>query len=254
MPCVASFSGLPVFGCPFVLCALCCQFLWFVRFWLSLRLVCPVLPVSLDCPFLIAPSSCVPCVASFSGLSVFDCPFVLCALCCQFLWIVSFVLPLRLVCPVLPVSLDCPFLVAPSSCVPCAVSFSGLSVFGCPFVLCALCCQFLWIVRFSLPLRLVCPVLPVSLDCPFLIAPSSCVPCVASFSGLSVFGCPVVLCALCCQFLWFVCFWLSLRLVCPVLPVSLDCPCLIAPSSCVPCVASFSGLSVFDCPAPFGRL
>jgi hypothetical protein len=41
---------LSVFGCPFVLCALCCQFLWFVRFWLSLRLVCPVLPVSLDCP------------------------------------------------------------------------------------------------------------------------------------------------------------------------------------------------------------
>ena len=44
-----------------------------------------MLPVSLDCPFLIAPSvfsndyfrpvSCVPGVASFSGLSFFDCPF-----------------------------------------------------------------------------------------------------------------------------------------------------------------------------------
>jgi hypothetical protein len=40
------------------------------------------LPVSLDCPFLIAPSvfsnvylSYVPYVASFSGLSIFDCPF-----------------------------------------------------------------------------------------------------------------------------------------------------------------------------------
>jgi hypothetical protein len=41
-----------------------------------------MLPVSLDCLFLIAPSvfsnvylSCVPNVASFSGLSIFDCPF-----------------------------------------------------------------------------------------------------------------------------------------------------------------------------------
>jgi hypothetical protein len=45
-----------------------------------------MLPVSLDCPCLIAPSSCVPYVASFSGLSMFDCPFVLCTLCCQFIW------------------------------------------------------------------------------------------------------------------------------------------------------------------------
>jgi hypothetical protein len=41
-----------------------------------------MLPVSLDCLFLIAPSvfsnvylSCVPNVASFSGLFIFDCPF-----------------------------------------------------------------------------------------------------------------------------------------------------------------------------------
>jgi hypothetical protein len=41
-----------------------------------------MLPVSLDCPFLIAPSvfsnvylSCVPYVASFSGLPILDCPF-----------------------------------------------------------------------------------------------------------------------------------------------------------------------------------
>ena len=66
-----------------VLCTLCCQFLWIVNFWLSLRnslilctlccqflwivniwlppsefssLVYPMLPVSLDCQFLIAPS------------------------------------------------------------------------------------------------------------------------------------------------------------------------------------------------------
>jgi hypothetical protein len=158
-----------MFDCPFVLCTLCCQFLWIVHVWLSLRLVYPMLPVSLDCPCLIAPSSWVPYVASFSGLSVFDCPFVLCTLCCQFLWIVHF---------------------------------------DCPFVLCTLCCQFLWIVHFWLPLSLVYPMLSVSLDCPLLIAPSSCVPYVVSFSGLSI---------------------------------------LIAPSSCVPYVVSFSGLSTFDC-------
>ena len=60
---------------------LCCQFLWFVHFWLLLRVAsfsglsifdCPFMfPVSLDCPFLIAPS------------------------CSQFLWIVQFLLPLR---------------------------------------------------------------------------------------------------------------------------------------------------------------
>ena len=135
-----------------------------------------MLPVSLDCPFLITPSSCVTYATSFSGLSVSDYPFVLWTICCQFLSIVSFVLPLRLVYPILPVSLDCPFLITPSSWVPYVASFSGLSVFDYPFVLCTLCCQFLWIV------------------------PSSCVPFVASFSGL------------------------SLRLVYPLLPVSLDCP------------------------------
>ena len=46
--------------------------------------------------------SCVTYVASFSGLSIFDCPFgilkrlfILCNLCCQFLWIVHFWLSLR---------------------------------------------------------------------------------------------------------------------------------------------------------------
>ena len=119
-------------------------------------------------------------------------------------------------------------------------------------VVCTLCCQFLWIVHFLLLLRLVYPILPVYLDCPFLIAPSSCVPYVASLSGLSMFDWPFVLCTICCQFLWIVHVWLSLRLVYPMLPVSLDCPCLIAPSSCIPYVSSFSGLSIFDC--PFGIL
>ena len=248
VPNIASFSGLSVTDYPFVLCTLCCQFLWIVRFWLPLRLVYPMLPVSLDCPFLITPSSCVPYVASFSRLSVFDYPFVLCTLCYQFLWIVRFWLPLRLVYPMLPVSLDCLFLITPSSCVPYVTSFSGLSVSDYPFVLWTICCQFLSIVSFVLPLRLVYPMLPVSLDCPFLITPSSCVPYVASFSGLSIFDYPFVLCTLCCQFLWIIRFWLPLRLVYPMLPISLDSPFLIIPSSCVPYGASFSGLSVFDYP------
>ena len=295
---VASFSELSVSDYPFVLCTLCCQFLWIVRSWLPLRLVYPMLPVSLDCPFLISPSSCVTYVTSFSGFSVSDYRFVLWTLCCQFLSIVSFVLPLRLVYPMLPVSLDCPFLITPSSCVPYVASFSGLSVFDYPFVLCTLCYQFLWIVSFDYPFVL----LPVSLDCLFLITPSSCVPYVTSFSGLSVSDYPFVvctlccqflsivsfvlplrfvypmlpvsldgqfllplhlvasfselsvsdypfvLCTLCCQFLWIVRSWLPLRLVYPMLPVSLDCPFLITHSSCVPYVASFSGLSVFDYP------
>ena len=68
-----------------------------------LRLVYPMLPVSLDCQFWLP----LRLVASFSGLSVFDYPFVLCTLCYQFLWIVSFWLPLRLVYPMMLVSLDC---------------------------------------------------------------------------------------------------------------------------------------------------
>jgi hypothetical protein len=102
-----------------------------------------MLPVSLDCLFLITPSSCVPYVTSFSGLSVSDYPFVLWTICCQFLSIVSFVLPLRLVYPILPVSLDCQF------CLPLRLvaRFSGLSVFDYLFVLCSLCYQILWVIK-----------------------------------------------------------------------------------------------------------
>jgi hypothetical protein len=93
-----------------------------------------------DCP-----SSCVPYVASFSGLSMFDCS---------------------------------------SSCVPNVASFSGLSMFDClvcPMLLVSLDC-----------LRPVCPILLVSLDC---LRPVSCVSNVASFSGLSS---SCVLCVQCC--------------------------------------------------------
>ena len=126
-----------------------------------------MLPECLDCPFslplrysltCICPVSCVPYVASFSGLSFFITPSVfsniylscvLCTLCYQFLWIVLFHYPfgilqhLFVLCPVyhmLPVSLDCLFL-APSI-------FSNIYL-SC--VLCTLCCQFLWIVIFHYP-------------------------------------------------------------------------------------------------------
>ena len=48
----------------------------------NVYLVYPMLPVSLDCPLLISPMafsnvylSCVPYVTSFSGLSFVDCPY-----------------------------------------------------------------------------------------------------------------------------------------------------------------------------------
>ena len=155
-----------------------------------------MLPVSLDCTFslslrysltFICPVSCVPYVASFSGLSFFTTPSVfsnmylscvLFTLCCQFLWIVLLHYPfgifyhlfvLCLVYPILPVSLDCPFsfplrysptFICPVSCVPNVASFSGLSFFIAPSVfsniylscvLCTLCCQFLSIALFNCP-------------------------------------------------------------------------------------------------------
>ena len=129
------YPMLPVFlDCPFLIAPcvfsnVCCP-------------AYPMLPVSLDCPFLIARSvfsivccprlvSCVPYVVSFS-----DCPFLIAP--CVF----------SIVC--------CPRLV---SCVPYVASFSGLSISDCSLcilyrllsstcVLCTLCCQFLRIVNF----------------------------------------------------------------------------------------------------------
>jgi hypothetical protein len=75
-----------------VLCTLWWQFLWIVHLWLHLRYS----------PTFICHVSCVPYVASFSGLSLFITPSVLsnmylscvfCTLCCQFLWIVLFHYP-----------------------------------------------------------------------------------------------------------------------------------------------------------------
>ena len=86
---------------------LCCGF-FFV-----LCLAYPILPVSLDCSFLITPSV-------FSNVYL-SC--VLCTQCCQFLWNVHSWLPLRysltFICPVLYVHYD--------------ASFPGLSIPDCPF-------------------------------------------------------------------------------------------------------------------------
>ena len=185
--------------------------------------------------------SCVPSVASVSGLPILGCP-VGC------LWITHSWLPCRL-------SLDYPFVVALSvvsnvylSCVPSVTSVSGLPILGRP-VGC------LWITHSWLPCRL-------SLDYPFVVALSvvsnvylSCVPSVASVSGLPILGCPV-------GCLWITHSWLPCRLsltfiylVYPVLPVSLDYPFLVALSvvsnvylSCVPSVTSVSGLPILGCP------
>jgi hypothetical protein len=131
--------------------------------------------------------------------------------------------------PLLPVSLDCLSLIGPtvfsnvylfclsSSCVPFIVSFSGLSFYWPYGILLRLFFFFVFVffILFVGPikdgqsretdnkgytrrrLRLVFPLLSVSLDCSSLIGPtvfsnvylfclsSSCVPFIASFSGLS---------------------------------------------------------------------
>jgi hypothetical protein len=173
---------------------LCCQFLWIVLFWLLLSVFSNV--------YL----SCVPYVASFSGLSFFDCYF---RYSLTFIYLVYPMLPVSgfsffdchfrysltfiyLVYPMLPVSLDFPFLIA------------TFGILYRLFILCTLCCQFLWIVLFWLPLSVFSNVylscvpyvasfwiflfwLPLSV---FSNVYLSCVPYVASFSGLPIFDCP----------------------------------------------------------------
>jgi hypothetical protein len=155
-----------------VLYILCWRFLWVVLFLFPLRysltFICPVYPmlrVSLDCPFLFAPSG-------FCNIN-FSC--VLGTLCCHFFWIVLFISPsvfshIYLSCvPYVASFCGLSFLIArryylaflcPVSGVPYVASSSGLSLFITPSVfskmylscvLCILCCQFLWIVLFHYP-------------------------------------------------------------------------------------------------------
>ena len=264
-----------------VYCAKCCLCLWYVHYWLPPRLVfvvyfvpnvacvfglsifdchlgwsslcmlCQMLLVSLDCPFLIATSVGLRCVY--------------CAKCCLCLWNVHYWLPPRLVivvysvpnvacvfgmsiidchlgwsslcilCQMLPVYLVCPLLIATSVGLRC--------------VFCAKCCLCLWYVHYWLPPRLVivvysvpnvacvfgmsvidchlgwsslcilCQMLPVYLVCPLLIATSVGLRC--------------VYCAKCCLCLWYVHYWLPPRLVFVVY--------------IVPNVACVFGMSIIDC-------
>ena len=123
----------------------------------------PMLPVSLDCHFVLL-------------------VIVLCTLCYQFLWIAHCFACHRLVYPMLPVSLDCLLFCLSSSCVPYVTSFSRLSIVLLVIVLCTLCYQFLWIATL------------------FCLS-SSCVPYVTSFSRLFIVLLVIVLCTLCYQFL-----------------------------------------------------
>ena len=215
-----------------------CQCLWIVHSWLLLQfrvpkvesaLDCPFLivvpsdfsnvylSVSLDFPFLIAPS--ISCAQGWqcSGLSILDCSFNLVCPKLTVLWIVHSWLLLQFrvskvdrfsglsildcsfnfVCPKLTVSLDCPFLIAPS--ITCAQGWqcSGLSILDCSFNVVCPKLTVIWIVHSWLLLQSRVSKVDSDLDCPFLIVFPSV------FSNV-------------------------------YLSVSLDCPFLIAPSiSCV---------------------
>jgi hypothetical protein len=183
-----------------------------------------MLPVSLDCLFLIAPSGfsitfiCFVClrpvsfvhnVTSVSGLSILNCPFgflynvylfclssscVLCTQYCQCLWIVHSWLHLRF-----SLTFICFVCLRPVSFVHNIASVSGLSILNCPFgflynvylfclssscVLCTQCCQCLWIVHSWLHLRF-----SLTFICFVCLRPVSFVHNVTSVSGLSILNC-----------------------------------------------------------------
>ena len=118
MPKVAYASGLSIVNCPSL-------------FGLLSSGLCPRLPVSLDCPLLIA---------------------LLCLVCCRPVYAQG--LPMPLDCPLLIALLVC-FVVVQS--MPKVAYASGLSIVNCPSL-------------FGLLSSGLCPRLPVSLDCPLLIA------------------------------------------------------------------------------------
>jgi hypothetical protein len=184
-----------------------------------------MLPVSLDCPFLIAPSV-------FSNVYL---SYVLCTQCWQCFWIVHSWLPIRFsLTSNWPVScvinvdtaygLSIPFsrtFICPVSCVLNVASVSALSILNC--TLGFLYCLFVLCLVYSM--------LTGPLDCPFLIVPSV-------FSNIYL---SCVLCTQCWQYLWIIHSW-SLP------PFSLTSTW---PVSCVINVDSAYGLSILDCPFGF---
>jgi hypothetical protein len=113
----------------FSLFVFCCVFVFYKP---STCVLCPMLPVSLDCLCLVSCNQCCQCrwivvvfclVSNVASVSEFS---LSCVQCCQCLWIVlclvSNVVSVSglssscVLCPMLPVSLDCLCLV---SCVQC---------------------------------------------------------------------------------------------------------------------------------------
>ena len=148
---------------------LCCVLLVFV-----LCLVCPMLPVSLDCPFLIAlrfslTFTChVSCVSKMLPVSLY-CPSLIVHSVFSSIYLLQTVL--CLVCPMLSVSLYWPFLIAPSV-------FSNVYLSCVLYVQCCLCLciDHSWVsIRFSLTFTchvscmsiVVCVSVLTILDCPF---------------------------------------------------------------------------------------
>ena len=97
--------------------------LFCVLFVCVLYLVYSILPVSLECSSLIAPSV-------YSNVYLFCLPSfcVLCTQCYQFLWNVHSWLPLRF-----SLTFICFVCLRPVSCVPKVASFPGSSILDCPF-------------------------------------------------------------------------------------------------------------------------
>jgi hypothetical protein len=119
-----------------VSCAQYCQCLWIVQssLW-SPCILCPVLPMSMNCPVLfVIALYLVPSVANVYGLSSLVCNrSVSCAQCCQCLWIVqSCFWSFCILYPVFPMSMDCPVLfVIVLYFVPNVAYISGLSSLDC---------------------------------------------------------------------------------------------------------------------------
>ena len=263
-------SGLSILDCSFNLVCPKLRVLWIVHSWLLLQSRVPkvesaldftflivvtsvfsnvYLSVSLDCPFLIAPS--ISCAQGWqcSGLSILECSFNLVCPKLTVLWIVHSWLLLQsrvpkvdsaLDCPFLivvpsvfsnvylSVSLDCPFLIAPS--ISCAQGWqcSGLSILDCSFNLVCPKLSVLGIVHSWLLLQSRVSKVDSALDYTFLIVPSV-------FSNVNF------------QFLWIVHSWLLLQSRVAKVDSALDCSFLIAPS--ISCAQSWqcSGLSILDC-------
>ena len=244
-------SGLSILDCSFNLVCPRLTVLWIVHSWLLLQsrvpkvdsaldlpflIVVPsvfsnvYLSVSLDCPFLIAPS--ISCAQGWqcSGLSILDCSFNLVCPKLTVLWIVhswlllqsrvpkvnsALGLPFLIVVPsvfsnvYLSVSLDCPFLIAPS--ISCAQGWqcSGLSILDCSFHLVCSKLTVLWIVHSWLLLQSRVSKVSSALDCPFLIAPS--MSCAQGWQcyGLSILDCSLNLVCPKLTVLWIVHSWVS---------------------------------------------